>query len=206
MIEIVLASASPRRKEILEQLGLTFTTLSPQVDETTQTYAADEAVREISLRKAKEAVSVLQKEGKDLSDTLIIAADTAVVHNMKQLGKPKNKKSAVKMLTELQGNTHFVTTGVTLIFGDKTVTDNQLTKVSFAPLSSEEIEAYVATKEPMDKAGAYGIQGMASLFIHRIEGDYFNVVGFPVHLFGNMLKELGLKLIPGKGIVIKGKA
>jgi septum formation protein len=203
LIDVVLASGSPRRKEILEQLGVTFTTLSPQVDETTHTYAADQAVREVSARKAKAAVALLKAQGKDLNNTLIIAADTAVAYQMKQLGKPKTKKAAIKMLSRLQGDTHFVTTGVTLILGDKILTDNQLTKVHFAPVPLHQIEAYVATKEPMDKAGAYGVQGFASLFIDRMEGDYFNVVGFPVYLFQQMLGQLGLEVLPGKGIVTK---
>ncbi len=200
-MNIVLASASPRRKEILQNLGLDFTCLSPDTDEQTDLITADRVVKELSLRKAEAAAMVLQAEGADLTDTLIIAADTAVVCDLAILGKPRSVKQATDMLQRLSGRTHFVTTGVTLLYHGQTVTENELTKLRFATLTKEQIDGYVATKEPMDKAGSYGIQGMASSFIEGIEGDYFNVVGFPVFRFCQMLLPLGLHYVAGKGIL-----
>ncbi len=200
-MEIILASASPRRKEILQNLGLTFTCVCPDIDEHTRQVTADGMVCDLSYQKAQAAVQLLKKQEHDLTDTLIIAADTAVVCDMDILGKPKNKKQAAAMLQSLSGRTHFVTTGITLIFNGQTVTQNELTKIHFAPLSQEQIDAYVESGEPMDKAGAYGIQGGASLFVSGIEGDYFNVVGFPVYRFCRMAEQLGLTILPGKGMI-----
>ena len=199
-MHIILASASPRRKEILENLGLTFTCLIPDLEEKTNEITADGMVRDLSSQKASAAKQLLSEQGNDCSDTLIIASDTAVVCDMNVLGKPKNKKQATEMLSLLSGRTHFVTTGITLIYEGRVLTDNELTKIRFVPLSRELIEAYVTSNEPMDKAGAYGIQGLASCFVESIEGDYFNVVGFPVHKFCQMLEQLGLRYLPGKGI------
>lgn len=192
MIPVILASNSPRRKEILQNIGLPFTVLAPDVDETTPDgMTADAMVRELSARKAKAAAQLLRERGEDPGKTLIIGADTAVVHRLAILGKPKNKKDAAQMLARLQNDTHFVTTGVTLLLGDRMLCENELTKVRFTALSKEEIDAYVKSGEAMDKAGAYGIQGRASIWIDRIEGDYFNVVGFPVPRFYRMMKQLG---------------
>ncbi len=199
-MNIVLASASPRRKEILKNLGLTFTCLVPDLEEKTNEVTADGVVCDLSLQKARAAAALLKEQGQDMANTLIIAADTAVVCDMTILGKPKNKKQATQMLRTLSGRTHFVTTGVTLLYNGQNVTQNELTRIRFTTLTEEQIEGYVGTGEPMDKAGAYGIQGCAAMFISEIDGDYFNVVGFPVYRFVTMLKELGFSLIPGGGI------
>ena len=192
MKQVILASHSPRRKEILEQLGIRVRVIVPAVQEKSRAKSADVMVRELSLQKATAVAALLQEQGEDLSETLIIAADTAVVHQLEILGKPKNKNAAVQMLQRLRNSTHFVTTGITLLWGQKTLCENELTKVHVAHMTDREIEAYVASGEPMDKAGGYGIQGTASLWIEGIEGDYFNVVGFPVHRFHTMLQQWGL--------------
>lgn len=198
MKRIVLASDSPRRKEILSNLGVSFTTVSPLFKEISDKQSADAMVRSLSLQKALAVVKRLKQQGEDLSETLVIAADTAVVHQMDILGKPKSKKMAVQMLKRLRNDTHFVTTGITLLLGQRVLCETELTKIHFSDITDEEIENYVKSSEAMDKAGAYGIQGTAALWIDRIEGDYFNVVGFPVHRFYTMLKELGLTIHYGQ--------
>lgn len=192
MIRIVLASNSPRRKEILKNLGLKFQVVSPDVDERTQQNSANAAVEELSLQKAKAVHKQLKEQGESLENTLIIAADTVVVHGLKMLGKPKTPADAKKMLQRLMGDTHFVMTGVTLLYNGRITCQSELTKIHFTNIPEQEIDLYVKSGEPMDKAGSYGIQGLASLWIDRIDGDYFNVVGFPVHRFYTMLNGLGL--------------
>ena len=199
-MQIVLASASPRRKEILQNLGLTFTCVNPETEEFTKEVTADGVVRDLSLQKARAAAAILAQQGANLADTLIIAADTAVVCDMEILGKPKTQARAVEMLELLSGRTHFVTTGVTLLYGERILTDNELTKIRFEKIGRERIDAYVESGDPMDKAGAYGIQGAAATFVSGIEGDYFNVVGFPVYRFCQMLKQWNLQILPGRGI------
>ncbi len=201
MIPVILASDSPRRKEILNQLGIPFTCISPQVDEKIDTISGDLAVKELSLRKANAAKEQLLANQVDLTDTLIIAADTAVVSDMEILGKPQSPRSAKAMLSSLSDNTHFVTTGITLIWNDQVITKRDLTRIAMDVIPQEEMDAYIATKIPFDKAGAYGIQDFAAMWIQGIQGDYYNVVGFPVHLFYTMLQQLNLTILPGKGIV-----
>jgi len=201
MIQVILASTSPRRKEILTTQGVTFACMSPQVDETTDWISADCATTEVARRKAEWAAEQLSQQGTDLSQTVIIAADTAVVHNMEILGKPTGPQNAVTMLRQLSGDSHFVVTGICIKYGDATLCGTEMTRIQFASLEDWQINAYVATGEPLDKAGGYGIQGIASMFIERIEGEYTNVVGFPVPLFSKMLAKLDLMLVPGDGIV-----
>ena len=128
-------------------------------------------------------------------DDVVIAADTVVCLDDQILGKPADEEDAARMLRALSGRDHRVFTGVTVARGDKVLSDYEETAVHFRPLTEREIAAYIATGEPMDKAGAYGIQGRASLFVRAIEGDYFNVVGLPLCKLGQMLKELGVELI-----------
>ncbi len=192
MVQVILASNSPRRKDILTNLGVKFQVISPDVEEKTTQNAANLAVEELALQKAKAVHEMLTSKGESLENTLIIAADTVVVHGLKILGKPKTPDAAKKMLQRLRNNTHFVVTGVALILNRRIVCKSELTKIHFADISDQEIDSYVASGEPMDKAGSYGIQGKASLWIDRIDGDYFNVVGFPVHRFYSMLQELNL--------------
>ncbi len=192
MIRIILASNSPRRKEVLKNLGLQFQVVSPDVEERTDQNSANAAVEELSLQKAKAVHKQLKDKGESLENTLIIAADTVVVHGLKMLGKPKTPAAAKKMLQRLMNDTHFVMTGVTLMYNGRTACQSELTKIHFTNIPEKEIDAYVKSGEPMDKAGSYGIQGKASLWIDRIDGDYFNVVGFPVHRFYTMLNGLDL--------------
>ncbi len=190
-MDIILASQSPRRRELLGQMGLKgFKVTSPDVDEMVDgNLPPAQIVEELSLRKAA-AVAEHADE-----DDLIIAADTVVVLEGAVLGKPEDEREAFSMLSALSGNRHYVYTGVTVIRGDKTVTQHEMTAVSFRELEPEEITNYIATGEPMDKAGAYGIQGLGALLVSGIDGDYFNVMGLPVYRLGRILADFGLDLM-----------
>ena len=172
MMEIILASGSPRRKEILSNLGVAFKVVIPDVDEAVEpSLAPGEAVRVISKRKA---LAVSRK-----AEGVIIAADTVVFFNGKILGKPRDEKDAYAMLSALSGSRHQVFTGVTIINNGREESFVSETAVEFYALTDKEILDYIASGEPMDKAGAYGIQGLGALFVKRIEGDYLNTVGLP---------------------------
>ena len=183
-MEIVLASASPRRRQLLEQVGLRFTVRPADIDETMNP-AADPA-EEVGRLSARKAAAVTAEP-----DTLVIAADTIVCMENRILGKPANEAQALKMLRSLSGRTHEVLTGVTVAGGGRTLTHVERTRVRFRPCRDEELRAYIATGEPMDKAGAYGIQGLAALFVEAIEGDYYNVVGLPLCALNGMLEQFG---------------
>lgn len=186
-MQIILASASPRRRELLAQIGLEFTVIPSKGEEVITKKIPHEVVMELSQQKAREIAAGAGK------GSLIIGADTIVVYREEIMGKPKDVQDAVRMITELAGHTHEVYTGVTII--DEAGAENtfyECTKVHMYPASTEEIAAYVATGEPMDKAGAYAIQGYGSRFISGIEGDYHNVVGLPV---GRLYQEIRHKLI-----------
>ena len=189
-MQIVLASGSPRRKQLLNMLGLEFTVCPARGGEILPPQAGpEETVMALSRQKAAEVA------GRFPADALIIAADTIVWHDGQRLGKPKNAADAAEMLSGLSGANHRVYTGVTLQLGDRVLTQAEETTVSFRALTPAEIQAYIATGEPMDKAGAYGIQGLASLFITGIQGDFFNVMGLPLCRLGKMLKEVGVELL-----------
>lgn len=185
---IILASKSPRRKEMLEHLGLTPTVIVSNADENvSESLSPERFVEEVSLRKA-EAVRPLCKD----SD-LIIASDTVVVCEGKILGKPHGEKEALEMLSLLSDTTHRVISGLAVIFNGKTVLSHETTEVTFRKIEEAEALAYVKTGEPYDKAGAYGIQDRASVFTERISGDYLNVVGLPVfRLFSLLKSEYGI--------------
>lgn len=188
-MDIVLASASPRRRELLAQIGLSFRVVTPDIDEhMDRTLTPAKLVETISAEKAR-AVA-----GRVGPQPLVIAADTVVAWNGEILGKPADEAQAVAMLTHLSGQTHQVYTGFTLCQGARAVTRSECSLVTFRTLTAAEIAAYVATGEPMDKAGAYGIQGLGSLLVEGIQGDYFNVMGLPLCLLGRMLEEFGVKL------------
>lgn len=207
-MQIILASASPRRRELLEQIGLTFEVRVSDVEEKVNTNIPKLLVQELSGQKADAVFEGMLKENK-AEGLLVIGADTVVACDGRILGKPGNAEEAVEMLAFLQGRTHEVYTGVTLLYQEsnqesKTTTSNmsgnpersvfrktfhEVTKVHFCPMSREEIVAYVETKEPLDKAGAYGIQGMCARYIKGIEGDYNNVVGLPVGRLYQEIKE-----------------
>ena len=186
-MDIILASASPRRKELLTQMGLSFRVVAADIDEhMDRELSPDRLVEAIS---AETAAAVAAGAG---ANSLVIAADTVVVWNGEVLGKPADQADARRMLGELSGRTHRVYTGYTLRRGERVVTRSEGTDVTFRPLTAEEIAAYVSTGEPMDKAGAYGIQGLGSMLVEGIRGDYFNVMGLPVCALGKALGEFGV--------------
>ncbi len=181
-MELVLASQSPRRRELLALLGRPFRVQVASVDETMDDLPIAEAVARLSHRKAA-AIDAAAEE-------IVIGADTVVVLDGQVLGKPRDREDALRMLRSLSGKTHQVMTGVCVLKGEKVRTHTEVTEVSFRPLTEKEIRDYVATNEPMDKAGAYGIQGGAARFVEGIRGDYYNVVGLPVCRLGLMLEEI----------------
>lgn len=187
-MRIVLASKSPRRKEILENLGIEFEVITADTDESSDIKDPCLLVEELSKRKGCAVLSLLDSN----DDTLVISSDTVVTLDGKILGKPKSKEDAVTMLRTLSDKAHKVFSGVTLIYNGKILTDSEITEVKFSKLSDEIIEKYVETNEPMDKAGSYAVQGLASMMIEGINGCYFNVVGFPVHKFATMLTKIGI--------------
>ena len=191
MSQIILASQSPRRKELLEQIGLEFEICPAKGEEIITKTIPEEVVMELSKQKAEEVAAMVSSFGeshKDIttpSDILVIGADTVVAYNGEILGKPADEADAKRMLTMLSGNTHSVFTGVTLVLIDKSGRAGELvfyekTDVHMRAMSDLEIKRYIATGEPMDKAGAYGIQEKGCIFVERIEGDFFNVLGLPI--------------------------
>ena len=189
-MSIILASNSPRRRELLAQIGIRdFQILSPDVDEAVEPgLSPARMVEALSLRKAQAAA------GRAGADDLIIAADTVVALDGRVLGKPRDQEEAFAMLSALSGREHRVYTGVTVLGGGQAATEHEETAVAFRALSPEEIRDYIATGEPMDKAGAYGIQGVGALLVQGIRGDYCNVVGLPLFRLGRMLSGFRVKL------------
>lgn len=186
---LILASGSPRRRELLVAMGIPFEVQKSTVDETT--ILADHP-RTFALRAAfAKAKDVASRTG---PDRWVLGADTVVTRKLRLYGKPRDPADAARMLGELSGETHDVITGMALCLSGSTTSHllSATTRVVFRPLTPEEIDAYVATGEPMDKAGAYGIQGQGSGLIERIEGDYFNVVGLPCITLLELLREAGL--------------
>ena len=177
MKHIILASASPRRKEILELADLKFDVMPSDAQEITTKTAPNEVVMELASIKAKDIYKKSEKQ------SMVVGADTVVAYQEQILGKPADEADAKRMLTMLSGQTHEVYTGVCVIEDGKTKTFYEETKVTFYEISDEQIDHYIKTGEPMDKAGSYGIQGKAAVFIKGIEGDYYNVVGFPIARF-----------------------
>ncbi len=188
-MDIILASGSPRRKQLLETMGIRdFRVLVPDFDESSVALEAPaQLVEALSQGKAAAAAHKLNDP-----HALILAADTVVALGDTVLGKPADHLDAFRMLASLSKVRHQVYTGFTVRRGDQAVTSHEVTSVTFRPLSEEEISAYIATGEPMDKAGAYGIQGLGSLLVERIEGDYFNVMGLPVCHLGQVLRSFGV--------------
>ena len=185
---IILASQSPRRRELLAQMGLTDFIIRPAQGEEIldPSLTPHRLVEELSRQKAAEVAATADPED------VIIAADTVVAVGDQVLGKPHSPQEAEAMLTALSGRTHTVYTGITVCRGDRSVTQHEATPVHFRTLTPEEISAYVSTGEPMDKAGSYGIQGLGGLLVEGIEGDYFNVVGLPICRLGLILRQFGV--------------
>lgn len=198
--ELVLASASPRRRELIQLLGLDIPVriLTSDADETIDAaWTPAEAAERLALRKA-EAVSALMETG-ERAGAVIVGADTIVVSDGEVLGKPRDAAEARRMLEQLEGRTHEVITGVAVLSGSGAGSDvrtaHGLTRVSMKRLGAERIARYVATGEPMDKAGSYGIQGLAASFVDRIDGCYFNIVGLPLALLAGLLEAAGVRTI-----------
>ena len=175
MPKLILASQSPRRRELLERMGLAHTVISVESDEWfPEGLSPQEIVKHICREKAYAAANMVAPED------IVITADTMVFLDDKKLGKPESEEDAFKMLSALSGREHIVCTGVTVMQGNRTLTEAETTSVRFAKLSEDTIRAYIRTGESMDKAGAYGIQGKGSVLVKGIVGDYFNVMGLPV--------------------------
>ena len=182
---IILASASPRRRDLLLGMGLTFTVKCADVDESIpEGMWPQEAVEMLSRRKAEAVPS---------EDAVVIAADTVVALGDLILGKPQDEAHARRMLCMLSGRTHEVFTGVTVAYRGKLLTDSAATSVTFRTMTDDDITAYIKTGEPMDKAGAYGIQGLGGALVTEIEGDFDNVVGLPCRLLAEMLSKITAK-------------
>ncbi len=188
--KIILASASPRRRELLESLGMEFEVMTSDADESSidKSLPPDLYVRELAVLKAAAAAKMVRAEKRG---AVIIAADTIVSLDGEIMGKPADGEDAYRMLKLLSGNTHEVYTGVCVMDSDTGDASGKSvrTRVRFKPLTDEKIRAYIVTGEPFDKAGAYGIQGMGKLLIDGIEGDYFNVVGLPVAALSDILER-----------------
>lgn len=188
---LILASGSPRRRELLGKFGLPFEVIPAQGgEEEPGDMLPEEYVQKLAEAKAAEVYERCAD-----GEAVFIAADTIVELGGHILGKPADEADACRMLSELAGNEHRVWSGLCVRQGDTVRTAAECTKVHFRPLTEEEIRAYVATGEPLDKAGAYGYQGIAGLFVDRIDGDYFNVVGLPICRLGQMLGGFGVKLL-----------
>ena len=193
-MDIILASASPNRKELLERIGLPFSVVVSHVAENvSSSLPTGEYVMELARQKAESVAA-------DYPDACVIGADTVVDLDGTILGKPHTPENAKAYLSAMQGREHLVYTGVAVTVHGKTIVDVEKTSVTFAPMSGEEIEWYVASGDPLEKAGAYGIQGPAGLFVSAIRGDYFNVVGLPIHLLYRMLQKSD---VLGPGTVLR---
>lgn len=194
MVPVVLASASPRRAALLQQIGIPFRTLVTDVDETLpKSLAKEAAVRAVARRKLQAAISRTRTD----EAPFIVAADTVVVYAEQVIGKPRDAADAVRILLALAEREHQVLTAVAVAGPDRRIHESvSWTLVRFGPLSREQIEAYVATGEPLDKAGAYAIQGQGSAFVESIGGDYTNVVGLPLRALLELLGRAGYPLPP----------
>ena len=188
-MEIILASASPRRQELLRQVGVSFRIVPSGIDETVTTpMSPAQLVEHLARSKARDVAS-------RHPEALVLGADTIVVVDERVLGKPRSPEEAIAMLEQLSGRDHLVVTGIALIQGDREEFAHEETTVSFRALSRREIERYVASGEPMDKAGAYAIQGLGSTIVTGIQGDYFNVVGLPLCRTVQMLAHFGVEVL-----------
>ncbi len=192
MKEVILASGSPRRKQILEQIGLKFKVYPSDIDEAVEPHDdTGQLVERLALMKAEDVAR------KVVPGSLVIGADTIVESERGILGKPVDEKEAFDMLLLLSGKRHTVLTGIAVVdtMNHKTLVSHEKTEVMFRPVSEREIHAYVNTGEPMDKAGAYGIQGRGAVFVEKINGCYFNVVGLPAARLCVMLKGMGVEVL-----------
>ena len=185
----ILASKSPRRREILSNIGIDFEVITADTDESSDLSDPIELAEELALRKGQAVFKKLNEKGEVSPEDIIISADTVVAYGQDILGKPKDRADARRMLNLLSGNTHRVISGVALIKDGKSFVSHSETLVSFDTIRDEDIERYISTKDPFDKAGAYGIQGLASLWVNRIDGCYFGVVGLPVNILDRLHRD-----------------
>lgn len=195
---IYLASSSPRRHELIRMLQLPVHIYPSDADETIEPSTPPmHIVEQLSLRKATAVRNQLLAESVPVPNGIILGSDTIVVLNGQVLGKPKDAAQAYVMLSSLQGHTHEVWTGIALLdlHSDQSVIKHRLTKVSMKSLTPNQIDRYIATGEPLDKAGSYGIQGIGATLIDSIDGCYFNVVGLPISLLSDMLGEMGMEVL-----------
>lgn len=193
MKKIILASKSPRRHDILNLAGYSHTVMVSDADETLPAgISPADAVRVLSVRKAEAVLSELNNEGSE--DFVIIAADTVVEFEGDIFGKPKDEADARRMLSAMSGKSHYVHTGVTVTDGERTVSETVSARVVMREITSEELEGYIASGAPMDKAGAYGIQGTAGAFVSSVEGDFFSIMGLPMCRLSEILREYGIGL------------
>ena len=189
---LVLASASPRRRELLEMLGFSgFKVIPATCEEDFYNLPPELEVAETARAKAKDVLARCSE------NDMILAADTLVFLDGEKLGKPADEKDAERMLSLLSGRGHTVCTGVSILYRGREVTKTETTRVFFRELSRDDILMYIKTGEPLDKAGAYGAQGKGSVFIKRIDGDFFNVMGLPLCLLSNMLGEFDINILKG---------
>ncbi|MFW5992259.1 MAG: Maf family protein [Halanaerobiaceae bacterium] len=189
--KLILASASPRREKLLKQLGLHFTVVPSNINEDRYLHLPPvELVNELSLAKAEEVAELVE-------NTVIIAADTIVVLNDAVIGKPEDTEDAKKMLQRLSGTKHTVYSGLAVLSTENgfSKSDYDQTDVYIRNLSDREIDAYIRSGEPMDKAGAYGIQGLGGIFVERINGSFFTVMGLPIHILSVMLKDFAINIL-----------
>ena len=190
VLPLILASGSPRRRELLDLMGLTYTVETPDVDENVPPLSPEQTVMTLAERKCRAALELLPpgSEGR-----IVVAADTVVAYEGEIFGKPHTPERAKEMLRSLAGNWHHVYTGITVINtrSGRILRNVDKTRVHLVPMTEQEIDAYVATGEPLDKAGAYGIQGMGGMFVDRIDGSYSNVVGLPMSMLRIMLAQVG---------------
>ena len=193
MANIVLASGSPRRQELLQRIGITdFDIRVPETEESYPEGLSPRQVVEYISREKADAAAKLCTE-----DEIVITADTMVFLDEARLGKPADEADALRMLTSLQGRHHTVCTGITVRQGGRSLTESESTEVYFRPATEAELRGYIATGEPMDKAGANGIQGMGALLVEKINGDFFNVMGLPVLRLSRMLSRFGVSFLDG---------
>ena len=189
-MELILASKSPRRKEILENLGVNFQIITCDTDEHTDELDGKKYVEEIAFRKGNAVRELLENQGEFDENKIILSCDTVVISaDGEIMGKPVGRDDAKRMILAFSGKPHFVISGIALITKDKVVVTSESTTVYFDTVDESDVENYLDTPESYDKAGAYAIQGYASLWINGIEGDYFNVVGLPVKKLSDTLKN-----------------
>lgn len=199
MYQIILASASPRRKEIMDLMGIPYNVITGDVEEITDETNPAEMVQAIARLKATSIASSLETKDKEYGEVIVIAADTMVFYREHTLGKPKDEADAVRMLQMLSDDEHEVYTGVSIVIKNKDGKEENIslavgTKVYVQRLTTEQIMDYIATGEPMDKAGAYAIQGKFGIYIKEIVGDYYNVVGFPIARIYETLLRRGIDI------------